>query len=183
MHYNWHRFYDPSTGRYISADPIGLDGGMNLYAYVEGDPVNFIDPEGLKIGVDEQNKGRGASYGSVEGHLVVGGGYSKFTCCDGKDLVEVSVTKVCMGVAFGGGTASGKNTEGCKGVAVGDFSIGPEAGVSARFVGAEGALTFSEKHGMTPSGGAGLESGKRLQVKLTVCVYRVMNVEKIGCCE
>ena len=46
LHYNWHRFYDPSTGRYISADPIGLDGGMNLYAYVGGDPVNAIDPSG-----------------------------------------------------------------------------------------------------------------------------------------
>ena len=47
LHYNWHRFYDPETGRYISADPIGLDGGMNLYAYVENDPVNYIDPWGL----------------------------------------------------------------------------------------------------------------------------------------
>ena len=28
LHYNWHRFYDPETGRYISADPIGLDGGL-----------------------------------------------------------------------------------------------------------------------------------------------------------
>jgi hypothetical protein len=41
------RFYDPETGRYISADPIGLAGGMNLYAYVENDPVNFVDPLGL----------------------------------------------------------------------------------------------------------------------------------------
>ena len=47
LHYNWHRFYDPSTGRYISADPIGLNGGMNLYAYVGGDPVNWVDPMGL----------------------------------------------------------------------------------------------------------------------------------------
>ncbi|WP_232363770.1 RHS repeat domain-containing protein [Desulfogranum japonicum] len=47
-HYNWHRFYDPETGRYISADPIGLDGGLNLYAYVENDPVNWIDPFGLE---------------------------------------------------------------------------------------------------------------------------------------
>ena len=44
----WHRFYDPDTGRYVSADPIGLDGGMNLYAYVGGDPVNLVDPEGLE---------------------------------------------------------------------------------------------------------------------------------------
>ncbi|MDU9051101.1 MAG: RHS repeat-associated core domain-containing protein, partial [Candidatus Electrothrix sp. Rat3] len=50
LHYNWNRYYDPETGRYIAADPIGLDGGMNLYAYVGSDPVNGIDPEGLICG-------------------------------------------------------------------------------------------------------------------------------------
>ena len=44
---SWHRFYDPATGRYISADPVGLDGGINLFAYVGQDPINGIDPEGL----------------------------------------------------------------------------------------------------------------------------------------
>lgn len=47
--YDWHRHYDPETGRYISADPIGLAGGMNLYAYVQNDPVNWIDPWGLAV--------------------------------------------------------------------------------------------------------------------------------------
>jgi RHS repeat-associated protein len=47
LYYNWHRFYDPETGRYISADPIGLDGGINLYAYVENNPVNWFDLMGL----------------------------------------------------------------------------------------------------------------------------------------
>jgi RHS repeat-associated protein len=55
LHYNWHRFYDPTTGRYITADPIGLAGGMNLYAYVENDPVNWIDPEGLMMAGDLAN--------------------------------------------------------------------------------------------------------------------------------
>ncbi len=46
LHYNWHRYYDRETGRYVSQDPIGLRGGINQYLYVRSDPLNLRDPSG-----------------------------------------------------------------------------------------------------------------------------------------
>jgi RHS repeat-associated protein len=47
LYYVRARWYDPEQGRFLSEDPIGLAGGMNMYAYVDNNPTNFTDPTGF----------------------------------------------------------------------------------------------------------------------------------------
>ena len=47
LYYMRARYYDAETGRFISEDPAGHEGGLNLYAYAGGNPIIFVDPTGL----------------------------------------------------------------------------------------------------------------------------------------
>jgi hypothetical protein len=104
--YNWHRFYDPSTGRYITADPIGLAGGLNLYAYVAGNPVNAVDP----IGLAHWEVGGGFNFSIPGYHFSTS--MSSETCCDDNNrkhsrTIQTTCLGFSLGASIGGGSGPG----------------------------------------------------------------------------
>ena len=85
LNYRRNRQYDPNTGRFTQEDPIGLAGGMNLYGFAGGDPVNFSDPMGLcpVTAADPTPCGlTGAAIGTVAGAVLgtaISGGCASVT--------------------------------------------------------------------------------------------------------
>jgi RHS repeat-associated protein len=80
LYYMRARYYDPQTRRFISEDPIGLEGGINMYVFGDGDPVNRSDPAGLfdcwknympGVTMSTVSNGETISMGESEGYWVI----------------------------------------------------------------------------------------------------------------
>jgi RHS repeat-associated protein len=70
----WHykaRAYHPGLGRFMQTDPIGQAGGMNIYAYVGGDPVNMVDPSGLVRSVARYDNCRNTGRRDEQGRQIM----------------------------------------------------------------------------------------------------------------
>lgn len=114
LHYNYFRNYDPSTGRYVESDPLGLAGGLNVYAYGNLNPINTTDPLGLRSNplqplLDRLGRmlGRGASDKIV--------GKSRAEKCESEFCKKRifaptidKVSEVCVELSSGGDFGSGK---------------------------------------------------------------------------
>ena len=93
------RWYDAETGRWISKDPILLEGGWNVYAFCDNDPVNRTDPTGLWAWVDDAVFAGGGALCGLVGKLVSDG--ISYACGNGWN----STVGDYVGAAVGGAAA------------------------------------------------------------------------------
>ncbi|MBI4690777.1 MAG: hypothetical protein HY754_11020 [Nitrospirae bacterium] len=88
------RYYDVENGRFLSKDPIGFEGGdLNLYAYVGGNPVNYIDAEGLKVAWSDFIDTVSNTVGYAEKATNAGSNFYKISSWQRKSFDFISATK------------------------------------------------------------------------------------------
>ena len=138
LHYNWMRYYDPNTGRYVTSDPIGVWGGINMYTYSYGNTLIYVDPYGLFC-IDERTKSAiSLGVGTAVGAAATG---VPLPAALAAGVVTGGITYVTSPIAGGTisglalGAAAGRSPQAAFVGAIGGFVGGAEGGVVGGVVG------------------------------------------------
>jgi RHS repeat-associated protein len=165
------RYYDTSVGRFISRDPIGYKGGINIYSYVYNSPLMYVDPFGLA-----------GSYVGGEAHFFIGYGRTAVNCEDecGKERTMV-FRKWCFGGAIGagigGGLVRGVDGSKCKPSSYEGWFYEAAAAVGIGIAGAGVGVDIGYEDDGSFSGTVegGVHSGYGAKVKSTWCRYKYLS--------
>lgn len=144
LSYNYFRDYDPGTGRYVQSDLIGLLGGVSLYGYVDGNPMTWIDPDGLE-GIGPWTFAPGSqrdAYIAAQRKKVCFDFY-KFTKFIEDNRIDLEPTLATLGVTFAAGTMPKTPAE-LRGLGVPRSQLNPYTGQPSRWAGRTGVRGFRE---------------------------------------
>jgi RHS repeat-associated protein len=114
LYYMRNRWYDPDDGRFLSEDPIGHDGGINLYAFGDDDPINAADPDGLQPDIHCSVIPHASSVTDKFGPHYDGKFYYEFVCRSGGGSTSASPQPARRAHSGGGGRGTGATNIGEK---------------------------------------------------------------------